>query len=280
MNRLSIGIQSFNDQKLKFLQRQSNSATVFAALKFLDRFWHDRVNLDLIYATPMDNKKIWSNDVEQALAFSPDHISLYELTLTNDCQTAINMKSAGLRLPTDDVSLALWRLASKKLSTSAYHHYEVANYCRPGYQSRHNLAYWQLQCYLGCGPAAVSTLAIAGQPFRVIGNENPVDFLNSRRRLQYEKITPGQFLLDNLIMNMRLTQGMAIKEFCRRYDYPPAIYLPRTIKKWLNKNRLEYNKHYMKLTKSGIEFLDHFLLDAADEIDEYGLAKPIALNWP
>jgi len=154
VNRLSLGVQSFDDDLLAILGRVHTAAQAVDTFRLLRDAGFANLNLDLMFGLPGQTMTQWRNTLEQALALAPEHISAYSLTLEED--TAFWGK---VQLD-DELQWAMYEQLIETLTTAGYHHYEISNFARPGYECRHNLAYWQGKDYLGLGPSAVSTVGL------------------------------------------------------------------------------------------------------------------------
>lgn len=157
VNRLSLGVQSFYDDALKFLGRVHNVGEARAAIKMAgDTF--PRFSFDLIYARPDQTEAEWREELEEALTLATSHLSLYQLTLEKDTAFFRAAKRGKLVLPDDDIGAELFELTGDICETAGLPRYEISNYAKPGYESRHNLNYWQGGAYAGIGPGAHSRL--------------------------------------------------------------------------------------------------------------------------
>ncbi|MBL7843951.1 MAG: radical SAM family heme chaperone HemW [Cyclobacteriaceae bacterium] len=156
INRLSIGIQTFHNDLLKFMNRAHDSATALQAIQSARKAGFDNISIDLIYAIPGQDDVRWKEDIQQALEVNPEHLSCYSLTIEE--KTVFGKWSAIGKLKTveDDVAAYLLEVLMGTLSAAGYEHYEISNFAKPGFYSRHNSSYWKQQKYLGIGPSAHS----------------------------------------------------------------------------------------------------------------------------
>ncbi|MGM0498664.1 MAG: radical SAM family heme chaperone HemW [Bacillota bacterium] len=153
INRLSVGIQSFNDNHLSFLGRRSNSTNNRKILALIDQYF-DNYSADLIFALPDQSLKEFENDLEEMLDFAPPHISLYNLEIHENTPFYQKYNSGELKLPAEELDAEMYELALKKLTAAGYQHYEISNFSKPGYRARHNYIYWLYQPYAALGPGA------------------------------------------------------------------------------------------------------------------------------
>lgn len=156
VNRLSIGVQSFHDDDLRFLTRIHTAETAKQCIRDARKAGFDNISVDLIFSLPHQSVERWRSNVEQALCLSPEHISAYSLIVEPNTPLARMVASRQVTpLPEDD-DAALFEWTMRRLASAGFEHYEVSNYARPGYRSRHNCSYWNHTNYLGFGPSAHS----------------------------------------------------------------------------------------------------------------------------
>ena len=152
VNRISIGIQSFEDIYLDRLERRARRADNLRVLELVAKEWKGRWSLDLMFGLPEQSNARWEAELTQALAFQPSHISAYQLTLTT-------ARSKNWKQPDTDTLLAMFEIAENRLGEAGLAKYEVSNFAKPGEESRHNLKYWRLEPFLGLGPGASGLLS-------------------------------------------------------------------------------------------------------------------------
>lgn len=156
INRLSIGIQSFNDRILTFINRRHNAAQAISAVKKAQEAGFENISIDLIYGFPEQTTEMWKQELTTALELHVQHISAYGLTYEEG--TVLQQKAAaGTIKPAEDEQMNnMYDMLAETLQTAGYEHYEVSNFALPGFRSAHNSAYWNGTPYLGIGPAAHS----------------------------------------------------------------------------------------------------------------------------
>ena len=156
IERLSIGIQTFSDDKLKAINRAHTADRARKALQAVEVVGYENYSCDLIYAIPPYDLEIWKRDLDEVMAFQPPHISMYSLTIEPKTVFGSRLKQGKLHELTDEENATQYDLTVQQLSKAGYLHYEVSNFCKPGFQSRHNTNYWRGESYLGIGPGAHS----------------------------------------------------------------------------------------------------------------------------
>lgn len=154
VSRLSLGAQSFDDKVLQWMHRTHSAADIARAVATARQGGIDNISLDLIFALPEELGRNWTADLDQALALTPTHLSLYGLTVEPRTTVARWIERSATREAPDEAYEAEFLEAHKAATAAGYIHYEVSNFSRPGYESRHNSAYWMGNAYEGVGPAA------------------------------------------------------------------------------------------------------------------------------
>jgi putative oxygen-independent coproporphyrinogen III oxidase len=212
LNRLSLGVQSFDDQELRFWGRRHTAARTEAALKLIRATGFTNLGLDLIYGLPGQTASAWLQTLKTALSFTPEHLSCYQLTLAANTPLGRMVAAGEVRLPDEDTQRELFLLTGKFLQERGYFHYEVANFARKErYACRHNLKYWTHIPYLGLGPGAHSF-----DGHRRWWNFSSVEHygasLNAGRAplAGQETLTPAQIRLEILYLGFRTQEGVRL----------------------------------------------------------------------
>ena len=156
-NRLSIGVQSFDPDELKRLERVHSVDEVYLTVERARQAGFDNLSLDLMFALPGQTVKRWQENIQKAIDLNPDHISAYNLTIEPDTVFYKQQSQGQLTMPPDDFQRELFEITINTLTGAGYEHYEISNYAKPGKQSRHNLNYWVNGEYIGLGAGASST---------------------------------------------------------------------------------------------------------------------------
>ena len=206
VNRLSIGIQSFNAEHLKSLGRIHDEREALRAVEIAASTF-DNFNLDLMYALPSQTLEQAAHDLKTALSFAPPHLSLYHLTMEPNTVFAKYPPS----LPDDDTSADMQDMIAETMLGAGFDHYEVSAYARPGRQARHNLNYWTFGDYLGIGAGAHSKLSFPHRILRQARFKQPASFMEAARRgnpVQEEhEIARADMGFEFMLNTLRLTGG-------------------------------------------------------------------------
>lgn len=253
VNRLSLGVQSFDDDKLVALGRAHDSAQARAAVDSA-RAEFDNFNIDLMYALPRQTSDQWGADVERALAAGAPHLSLYQLTI--EPRTAFAKQPP--ELPDEDAAARMHEWTEARGAAAGYAHYEVSAYARPGFQCRHNLNYWSFGDYLGIGAGAASKLSFPHRVIRQTRWQEPAAYLRGTARRAFIEETvevdhadlPFEFMLNAL----RLNEGFPRAWFAQRTGLAPSA-MEAGLRKAEEKGLLHADAHRIRPTALGRRFL-------------------------
>lgn len=223
VNRISLGVQSFDDDLLAVLGRVHNTAQAVETFHLLRVAGFANLNLDLMFGLPGQTMAQWRATLDRALALAPEHISAYSLTLEE------GTKFCGQVQLDDDLQWAMYERLIETLTAAGYHHYEISNFAKPGYECQHNLAYWQGKDYLGLGPSAVSTVGL--RRWTVGGEE--------------EQLTEEIKRAERIAFGLRMLDGIPA-EYVNGYD----------ISRLLADGLVEWHGNRLRLTRRGLRYAD------------------------
>lgn len=211
INRLSLGIQSFNPHLLKALGRIHDHHQASAAIDTARRAGFDNINLDIMHGLPEQSIEEGLNDLRTALSYSPEHLSWYQLTI--EPNTLFYKKTP--QLPSEDDACRLEELGLALLSASGFQRYEISAFAATGKPSRHNLNYWLFGDYLGIGAGAHGKITTPDGVFRTRKHRQPHDYLNPLKPFQtgLEKIDPETLFFEFMLNATRLEQPIALDLF-------------------------------------------------------------------
>lgn len=225
INRLSIGIQSFDDAKLKALGRIHNGGEALAAID-IARTHFDNFNLDLMYGLPQQTLAQALADIDSAIAAGSTHISAYQLTL--EPNTRFHRYPPAL--PDDELVADMQEAIESRLAAAGFAHYETSAFAQPGRQTRHNLNYWRFGDYLGIGAGAHAKISFPDRIVRQARYRQPGEYLSALKQgsaVQSEEIVPEDQLPFEFMLNaLRLTDGFSPDLFLARTGLPLSILLP------------------------------------------------------
>lgn len=218
VNRLSLGAQSFNPAELRLLGRGHGVPDVRRAVAWARAADFDNLNLDLIYGLPRQGLQAWRRNLEAALELSPDHLSLYCLTLEEDTPLGRAVARGEVPAPDPDLAAEMYLLAEAWLGEAGYRHYELSNWTKPGRECQHNLIYWRHQPYLGFGAGAHSCFG----GYRFANLPSPEDYISRIGRREspegFREQIPGELeRAETVILGLRLVEGVDDARFRHRY---------------------------------------------------------------
>jgi putative oxygen-independent coproporphyrinogen III oxidase len=259
VNRISVGIQSFQPRLLKFLGRVHSADDARRALQVVTEAGFDNFSLDLIYANPGQTLSELESDLEMALSFQSPHLSAYNLTFEEGTPFHHALRGGKLIPLTEDEEIAMAESIEQRLSSAGLQRYEISNYARPGFHSRHNLNYWNGGDYLGVGAGAHSHKRTADDGIyghRWWNERNPVRYMSEieasgnavteREETDLRKAT-GEFMFSGL----RLIDGICLDSFAARFG-KPAVELYPKILDWVSEGFMEMEGHRLRLTRRGL----------------------------
>jgi len=249
VNRLSIGVQSFQDDELRLLGRRARRPVSIAALELVasSRRQVPHLNIDLMTGVPGQTALSVSQNVETAVLFEPDHFSLYSLTIEEGTPLARMIDYGSVQMPTDDEQEATWFAARDAVTGHGFASYEVSNFARPGAESAHNLRYWSLEPYLGLGPGAVSTLLAGGNvdrrevvPVRITNPDLFVYGAHPANALprEVEQISARDFLFEHFITGLRTREGVSLDRLSSIFGEGPVAALEPLVADWRERGLL------------------------------------------
>jgi oxygen-independent coproporphyrinogen-3 oxidase len=219
VNRLSIGIQSFDDTVLQFLNRAHNATSSYRCVEEARNSGFDNISIDLIYSIPGQDDATWLKNIQKALTLHPEHISSYSLTIEE--KTAFGRWAAQGKLKgvEDEIAAIQLELLVDCLDRAGYEQYEVSNFARPGFISRHNSSYWQEQKYLGVGPSAHSFNGVSRQ-YNIAQNHAYLQTLaEGKIPSTVEILSREDRINDYLLTRLRTSWGADLKKLKKELDY-------------------------------------------------------------
>lgn len=248
VNRLSLGIQSFNNEILETLGIEREKSKTFEVLDFIKQVGFYNVNLDLIYAVPNQTLEQLNEDLDIFLSLNPNHISCYSLMIEPHTKLYINKEKE----IDEDLDYEMYRVVEDRLTSYGYKHYEISNYSKPNYESIHNNIYWDNEEYYGFGLGASSYLG----DYRFDNTKNITKYLNNdyEDNMIYIKDDNIKY---SLMLGFRKLKGINIEKFNKRYDTKIEILLNKHIKE----NKIVIEDGYIKIEDSWIYKMNEILID-------------------
>jgi len=261
VNRISLGLQSFDDQALAFLGRAHSAAEGLAALDAAQTAV-DRVSFDLIYALPGDNEARWQATLDRALSLGTEHLSLYQLTIEPGTRFETMVRKGDFAPLGEEESAALFELTQERTAAAGLPAYEISNHARSGAESRHNLTYWRYGDYAGVGPGAHGRRL--GQ--RTLRHKKPENFTSAVARnghglAEEAALTATEGGHEALVMGLRLAEGIDPIALAKRFGLDRLVD-PDAVARLIRHGLLTQNER-LSLTPAGRLVLDAILAEIA-----------------
>lgn len=252
VNRVSLGVQALRDEELALLGRPHTLADVHTAVQRLRASGLSNLSVDLIWGLPGQRARFWKETLKAAVRLGPDHISAYGLTLEPGTPMAEAVQAGRLALPGEDEAARMYLQAGDFLEEQGFLHYEISNYARMGFASRHNQGYWEGKDYLGLGPSAVSTLE--GKRW-----ENPrgvADYIQAAREGLFgrdpELLAPEVRARELLMLALRTSRGMRLADYRRLTGRDLAGAEARLLGALRQKDLIRIKDGTLRLTRAGM----------------------------
>ena len=252
-NRLSIGVQSFQDVELQQLGRPHTAADAVQTIRLAREAGFSNIGLDLMYGLPGQTLPAWQDTLAQALRLAPQHLSIYELTIEEGTPFAQQQERGGLHLPDEDCVLRMLETTQQTSSHAGLHRYEISNYAQPGCECRHNLNYWRNGEWIGLGPSAVSS--IAGTRRTAVADV--AEFCRRMESgqqvwLEQETLEPETAFRESVVIGLRMTAGISLTELRQRFGFDAEVYYGATLARLISLGMLEITKGHLRLTAQGL----------------------------
>jgi len=257
INRLSLGIQSFDDSRLVTLGRIHSAQQAQAAFNAARQAGFDNIGIDLIHSLPDQTLDMWRSDLHQALRLAPEHLSVYGLTIEEDTPFAERYPDDSPHLPDEDLSADMFEQADTLLTAAGYEHYEIANYARPGFRSRHNSGYWHRDGYLGLGCGAHSFLrdSVCGTRF---SNSADLEAYSAAirqghlPRLDLSALSRKDAMAEFVYLGLRMADGIQITAFENEFGSPLNAVYGKVIDELAQTGLIITDRDSVRLSRRGL----------------------------
>ncbi|MBR5843173.1 MAG: radical SAM family heme chaperone HemW [Bacteroidaceae bacterium] len=261
INRISMGIQSFDDNDLRFLRRRHTAQAAQEAIARCHNAGFDNISIDLIYGLPGQTLEAWNKNIEKALSTGVQHLSAYAL-IYEDGTALMKLKEEGLvQECSDELSLAMYARLIDRLEEAGYHQYEISNFALSGREARHNSSYWNDTHYLGLGAAAHSYDGTTRR-YNPANTRIYIDNIASGRCCYEEEILSDQDRYnDMLLTRLRTRQGIDESRARRQFDSTYIDYMYRMARPHLACGNMEQAEGYLRITKQGLFISDSIISD-------------------
>lgn len=257
INRISIGLQSTNNNILKQIGRIHTFEDFMVAYDLIKKLKFENVNIDLMIGLPNQTIQDINKSVEEVIKLNPSHISVYSLILEEDTKLNDLINNRQMKLPDEALERQMYKYVKNKLELNGYIHYEISNFSKKGKESKHNVNCWEQKQYIGIGLAAHSYL----ESKRYSNIENIKTYMNNINNKELDKnrvIHEVQSIEDKqkeyMLLGLRKIEGVSILRFKEKFVQNPIYIFRKQLAMLIDKNLVEINGNYIKLTTRGLDF--------------------------
>ena len=252
LNRISFGVQSFNDTELNRIGRTHSADEAVRAITMAVKAGYSNVSLDLMFGLPGQTLQSWQQSLKTAISLGVKHLSLYQLTVEEQTPIEKMIHDGKIELPGEEELFEMDEITSKLTRESGLNQYEISNYSESGFQCRHNIVYWKNEEYLGLGAGAVS--CIQGNRKRTVAD--PVQYCERIEAgksviIEEETLEKEASFRETVIMGLRMNQGVSESVLTSRYGLNPTEYYGEILQKLLKEDFLHWSEGFLSLTDRG-----------------------------
>lgn len=261
VNRLSIGIQSFNDNALKYMNRCHTGQEAEYSVKLAQDLDFENINLDLIFGIPSFEKEILYTDLDKIITLRPKHISTYCMTIEEKTVFGSQLKKRLLSPCPDETSSQLYNDICTRLTVEGFDHYEISNFGKPNFYSKHNLSYWQNKSFIGVGPSAHS---FDGEKryINIANNSKYIQLISDKKdHFEIEELSLENRANEFILTKLRTLWGIDLKEFSNKFGSDWTNELEINAQKWIKSNDMINIDEHLTLSQKGKLLADSICAD-------------------
>lgn len=261
INRISMGVQTFDNSRLKFIRRRHTSEQISSAIDMLHHAGISNISIDLMFGFPDETISEWSEDISRALALNVQHISAYSLTYEEETPLR-NMLEKGIVYETDDeLSRTMYYNLSERLISTGYEHYEISNFALPGFRSRHNGNYWKGIPYIGIGAAAHSFDTVSRQ-WNIADIRKYIESINKGViPMEREELDTDTRYNDTVMTALRTCEGIDLCRIEETFGKQYVSYLLTNAERHISSGNLCLSQSNLSLTRNGLFISDGIMSD-------------------
>lgn len=260
-NRISMGIQTFDEQTLQLLQRRHTATQAIEAVQRCRQAGFNNLSIDLIYGLPGETEEKWKHDLQEAVNLHPEHISAYHLTYEEGTPLYRLREMHRVNEVNEEDSLRFFTLLVQTLREAGYVHYEISNFCLPGHHARHNTAYWQGIPYLGCGPSAHS-FDTHNREWNTASLETYIEGMRQDKRyFETEALDDNTRYNEYVMTGLRTRWGISLEKISTDFGVRKLNYLRQMALPHIQRGKLVEKDGNLRLTEEGIFTSDDILSD-------------------
>lgn len=255
-NRISMGVQSFNDTQLKLLGRRHTAEGARQAVANARAAGYSNISIDLMFALPGSSTEDWQHDLESAIKLKPDHLSAYNLMYEEGTPLYHALQRGDIEELSEDENVTQFRMLITAMKNAGYRHYEISNFALPGRESQHNSSYWKDTPYIGCGAAAHSYNGTSRE-WNIADIKAYIEGINSgKRNFEIEHLTEEEHYNDTILTRLRTADGLPIEWMKEKFSKKLNTYMLRAAEKEVALGNLKEEDGYLSLTPKGIFISD------------------------
>lgn len=260
-NRISMGVQTFNNELLSKLRRRHTSVQAIEAVQRCRKYGFKNISIDLMYGLPEETEQQWLCDLKQAIDLNVEHISAYHLIYEEGTPLFRMQQEKDVQEVDEEMSLSFFRSLIRELKQSGYEHYEISNFCLPNKHSRHNSSYWRGIPYLGCGPSAHSYNG-RNRQWNVASLKEYIEKIqNGQSCFELETLSTATRYNELVMTSLRTMWGLSLSEVDRLFGFTYRNYCLKMAKKHLLNGKLLLEGDILRLSEEGIFISDSIMSD-------------------
>lgn len=265
INRLSIGVQAFQEDLLQKIGRTHNENDIYDTIARARKFGLDNISIDLMFGLPHQSIEMFTETLQKAIELDVPHFSAYSLKVEEKTIFHQLFRKGKLQLPTEDDEVAMYDLLINTLINSGYNHYEISNFGKLGFESKHNLTYWNNEEYYGIGAGAHGY--VNGFRYTNVGPiKKYISLVETKglSKIESHKVTDNERIEEEMFLGLRKIEGVSVSQFMERYQKSPYDIFGKEIHQLNKQELLNVTKEKISLTRKGLfvanEVFEKFLL--------------------
>lgn len=265
INRISIGIQSLNDDELKRIGRRHDALTAMKSIELVKEEF-DNVSVDLMFGLPGQRVESYKKSLDGIISLQPSHLSAYSLMLESGTAMTLLEEKGKISLPDEDEWIEMFKITTEKFQSEGYRRYEISNYSLPGYESRHNSNYWNSSPYLGLGPGAHSYDGHKTRKANPKDIKGYIKFFNEKIKCENpfyieEKLTDKEHQEEMIMTRLRTVKGLDMKEYEEYYGENKINILRHQASGFISRGFMEEESGFLYFTEKGFLIMNDILIN-------------------
>ena len=260
-NRISMGVQSFDDRQLKRLGRRHNADKARQAVNNARMAGYDNISIDLMFALPGSTAEEWEQTIKEAISLQPEHISAYNLMYEDNTPLHRALQRGDFEELSEEENVEQFQMLISKMKEAGYRHYEISNFAKPGCESRHNSSYWNDTAYIGCGAAAHSYDGNSREWNIADIKEYIKGMASGARNYEIEHLTEEERYNDTILTRLRTADGIPLKWMKNKFSQRLNSYMLNAAKKHIEYGNIKKTDETLYLTEKGIFISDAVIRD-------------------